>query len=364
MRYGHFLGSSAGALLLAIVAIAGAPGAAQAQSPCYFRAIDTDSFSPTFGQMITHASYTECNESAQATTAVGANLAAVGEGFTQQQLNMGLGVAGFATPTGRLRHTRHDGLIEKDTNSRLEAFETDEASFFGNVSYDLPGTYFGGKVRVNALAGYDRLEQDGRDGGFSTDIDAFIYGGSYLWSKGSFYSMSLIIGVSGEADATTAGGAAGGGDYNYDVTGYFTNSVMGYTFDIPGTWKFDLRGALGHYDVHTNRFQFANNAGTIKGLSEAWSASITGTLFTIVEVEGGGVMRPYFLASYKNVFDEDIDVKGDVNTSFEQANNYGKVELGFDYVQGALTYGAAGYTEFSADENTFGGRLGVSIKLQ
>lgn len=365
MRYAQIVRTAVGVFALALASVMAAPGAAQAQSPCFSEIIDTDPFSPTVGQVIGISnSYSECQEAAGAVAAVGANLAAIGEGFVQQQLNVGIGMAGFATPTGRLRHTDHDGLRETTFGTRTEGYEIDEGSVFGNVSYDLPGTYFGGKVRVNGLAGYNRLEQDMDIAGNATDIDAFIYGGSYLWSQGSFYTMTLIIGVTGDADATTAGGAAGGGDYSYDVSGYFSNSVMGYTFDWPGNgWRFDLRGGLGHYDVDTNRFEFANGAGTIKGVSEAWNASITGTLFTVVEV-GGGTMRPYLLASYKNVFDEEIEIKGDVTADFEQANDYGKVELGFDYAQGILTYGAAAYTEFSADESTIGGRLGVSVKLQ
>lgn len=362
MRYAQIVRTAAGVFALAFASMMAAPGAAQAQLPCFETFIDPDPLSPTFGQELVDNSYSECQESASGVTAVGQSMAAIGEGFVQQQLNVGLGIAGFATPTGRLRHSRHDGLIETTTNTRTDAFETDEGSIFGNVTYDLPGTYFGGKVRVNGLAGYDRLSQDADTAGFKTDIDAFIYGGSYLWSQGSFYSMSLIIGVSGDADAVDG---ITGGDYSYDVSGYFTNSVMGYTFDWPGNgWRFDVRGGIGHYDVDTNRFELADGTGTIKGVSEAWNASITGTLFTVVEIGGGGVMRPYFLASYKNVFDEEIEVKGDVTADFEQANDYGKVELGFDYAEGALTYGAAAYTEFSADENTIGGRLGVSLKLQ
>lgn len=353
MKRALFIQSWAGfAALLLMAGIT--PAAAQIQD-CYF--ID-----PLHGLSI---SYSECHESAGGVSAVGGTLAAVGEGFVQQQLNVAAGIAAFAAPTGRLRHTDHDGLREKATGATTPAFEVDEGSVFANVSYDLPGTYFGGRVRVNALAGYNRLSQDFDAAGAKTDIDAFIYGGSYLWSQGSFYSMTLIIGVSGEADATTPGGVAGGGTYDYDVSGYFTNSVIGNTFDFPGGgWRFDVRGALGHYDVDTNRFQFANGAGNLKGVAEAWSASITGTLFTLVEV-GGGTMRPYFLASYKNVFDEEIEVKGNlVQADFEQADDYGRLELGFDFVQGALTFGAATYTEFSEDEETIGGRLGVSLKLQ
>lgn len=360
MRYAKYFRAPARFFALAVLALAMAPDSANAQSPCY-TFIDPDGIGPLPGAY--EPSYGECEETGSGAQAVGANLAAIGEGFVQQQLNVGAGIAGFASPTGRLRHTKHDGLTETNTGVKTTGFEVDEGSVFANVSYDLPGTYFGGKVRVNALAGYDRLSQDFDTGGSKTDIDAFIYGGSYLWSQGSFYSMTLIIGVSGDADATTS--TVGGGNYSYDLSGYFSNSVIGYTFDWPGNgWRFDLRGGLGHYDIHTDTFAFANNLGVIKGTSEAWNASITGTLFTLVELDGGGVMRPYILASYKNVFDEEIDVRGDFTADFEQANNYGKAELGFDYVQGILTYGAAVYTEFSADENTVGGRLGVSVKLQ
>ncbi|HML41377.1 MAG: hypothetical protein JNN24_17085 [Hyphomicrobium zavarzinii] len=355
MTYIRFKWSITGLFALVAASAAMAPGSAQAQSPCYYY----DTFSGSYV-----SAYSECNESASGTSAVGANLSAIGEGFVQQQLNIGFG--GFTSPTGRLRHTEHDGLTEKSTGIRTNGFEIDEGSVFANGSYDLPGTYFGGKVRVNGLLGYNRLSLDldrapGDVTAGKTDIDAFIYGGSYLWSQGSFYSMTLIIGVSGDADAIDS---LSGGRYSYDLSGYFSNSVMGYTFDWPGNgWKFDLRGALGHYDIHTDRFAFANGLGTIKGVSEAWSGSITGTLFTVFDYNGG-TMRPYILASYKNVFDEDIKVKGDFVAEFEQANDFGKVEVGFDYVQGILTYGAAGYTEFSSDESTFGGRLGVSIKLQ
>lgn len=354
MLYANIVRWSSRLFGLAVVMFVMAPGAAQAQLPCF----------EAFGPVVDNY-YAECQESASGVASVGSNLASVGEGFVQQQLNAGIGIAGFATPTGRLRHTDHDGLKEKSTGVNTGKFDVDEGSVFANVTYDLPGTYFGGKVRVNGLVGYNRLTQKYDIGGAKTDIDAFIYGGSYLWSQGSFYSMSLIIGVSGEADATTPGAVAPGGTYDYDVSGYFTNSVIGYTFDWPGNgWRFDTRVGLGHYDVSTNRFAFANNAGFIKGVSEAWNASITGTLFTLVDVDGGGVLRPYILASYKNVFDQEIEIKGDFVAEFDQADDFGKVELGVDYAKGILTYGLAGYTEFSADENTFGARLGVSVKLQ
>jgi hypothetical protein len=363
MTYSRIAKSVAGLLLGIVAALLMPSGAAFAQSPCYYEAIDTDTSSPTYGELITYNTYSECHEAAGASSAVGSLLSGIGEGLVQQQLNFGAGLGSFATPTGRLRHTRHDGLTDKATGTQLEGFETDEGSVFASGSYDLPGTYFGGKVRINGLLGYDRLHQEADVSASKTTIDAFIYGGSYLWSKGSFYSMSVLIGVSGQADAHAAGAVAAGGDYSYDISGYFSNSVIGYTFDIPGAWKFDLRGGLGHYDISTDTFAFANAAGFVKGGAEAWNASLTGTFFTIVQLEGG-VARPYLLLSYKNVFDEEIKIKGDALASFEQADDFGKIEIGLDYVAGPITYGAAGYTEFSEDENTIGLRLGASYKFQ
>jgi len=237
-------------------------------------------------------------------------------------------------------------------------FETDEGSVFGNASYDLPGTYFGGKVRISGLLGFDGLTQDNDARTFKNEIDAFIYGGSYLWSKGNFYSMSLIIGLSGEADGQDAAGK-----YNYDISGYYTNTVYGYTWDMAGGWKFDARVNIGSYDIDGDSFTIPTTATTINGHAEGWNAGIKGTVFTIIEM-GGGVARPYLAAAYKNVFDEDIEVRGAFTADFDQDDNYGLLEAGYDFVQGPWTYGAAIYTEFSGDQDTVGGRVGVSLKLQ
>lgn len=392
MRYFTFFQGIAGLLGCSLAASALSVSAARAQSypsdppssshsaPCYIPSTEPDPYEPdpyepdpyyppyaaapsssSSYDSSSHHVYPEayeCDAVGPSTAALGSMLSSIGDSVINQQINFG-GFANFVTPTGKLRHTSHDGLeIEGTGGARTAAFDIDEGSVFANASYDLPGTWFGGKIRVSGLAGYDRLQQDAVNGAFHTDIDAFIYGGSYLWTKGSFYSLSLIIGLSGEAD-----GSAGGSAFDYDVSGYFTNSLYGYTFDLRDGWKFDTRVNIGHYDVDTDRFEVAGGGTFIKGVSESWNAGITGTLFTILEVEGG-VMRPYILAAYKNVFDEDIDIKGDLTASFDQADNYGKVELGFDYVAGMVTYGAAAYTEFSADENTVGARLGVSVKLQ
>jgi hypothetical protein len=352
----RFIAAGFSALSLTVVM---APTTAQAQSvfnDCY----------EVFGPGSADEFYTECGESAKGVAAVGHTLGAIGDSYLQQQIN-GRGAAGtsglgvFVGPTGKLRTTDHDGLREKNSGLKTGSFEVDEGSVFGNVSYDIPGTVFGGKVRVSALAGYVTLDQEAGDDATSpskTEIDGFMYGGSYLWSQGSFYTMSVIIGLTSEADTVNIGGS-----YSYDIDGYYSNSVVGNTFDA-GPLKFDLRGGVGYYDLDGGSFIVPLTTTLFNADAAAWNASLTGTLFSIIELEGGGVMRPYILAAYKHVFDEEIDVKGAGGpVSYEQAEDYGKVELGADLVQGAMTFGGAAYTEFSADENTFGGRLGVSVKF-
>jgi hypothetical protein len=341
--FGQILGSAVATIAVVVLT----PGAAHAQlGPCYGYEVSPGIF----------IDYHECDQTANVATQLGSSLSGIGDAMVNQQLNVGA-FAAFAAPTGRLRHTNHDGLKINGGGTTPE-FETDEASFFGNASYDLPGTWFGGKVRVSGLLGYNTLTQDDEAKTFKNEIDAFIYGGSYLWSKGNFYSMSLIIGLSGDADGQNAGGS-----YDYDISGYYSNSVMGYTWDMAGGWKFDARVNLGSYDIDGDRFTLPGTANTIKGHAEGWNAGIKGTVFTIIEMNGG-VARPYLAAGYKNVFSEDIEVRGDFTADFDQDNNYGLLEAGYDFVQGPWTYGAAIYTEFSGDQDTVGGRVGVSLKLQ
>ena len=48
---------------------------------------------------------------------------------------------------------------------------------------------------------------------------------------------------------------------------------------------------------------------------------------------------------------------------YDQAHTYGGVDLGATYTLGKMTLGAAAYYDMSADDRTFGGRLGASWKL-
>lgn len=329
---------------LAIVGTIAASDVAHSD-PCHYPAFDSY-----------YAERHECESVPSTTAALAQTMQLAGEGLVQQQLSFG-SPGTFVGPTGRLRRTSHDGLRVNGIARRASEFEVDEGSVFANGSYDIPGTVLGGRGRISGLVGYTRLEHE--DIVIRTDIDSVVYGGSYLWSSGQFYAMTLVIGLSGEAE-----GSDGLDRFDYDVHGFFTNAVAGYTFNLAGATKLDVRAGVGYYDMKATSFvlpRFTSEA--MGGFSEAWNASITGTLFTLIET-GGGTMRPYILASYKNVFDEEIRATGALEASFTQADDYGKAEVGFDYATGLVTYGAAAYTEFSADENTFGARLGISVKLQ
>lgn len=307
--------------------------------------------------------YVPCEESTEtpvnSTNATQSSINNVTEVFTQQQINTAQGLAIAGGPTGKLRHTSHDGLVNKATGERLESFDIDEGSVFANGSYDVPGTVMGGKVRISVLVGYDEVQQDSASA--SSETSSVFYGGSWLWSYNTLYTSTLIVGINGELD-----GRAGGNNFSYDVDGYISNSVIGNTFDL-GQVKFDLRGGLGSSNIDGGRFALGD--GFTSTDYSNWNASVTGTLFTIVNLSGGGVMRPYVLASYKRVFDEDIELNlqsaaASLTLQYEQAQDFGKGEIGFDVVDGQFTYGAAVYTEFSSDEETIGGRLGISVKLQ
>lgn len=345
-----YLKAFGGAIAALLVSTLAMPGAAQAQD---YHECDVD---PDFGPIYT--SY-GCGETAQNLTGTTASMAAAADALMNQQLNFG-NFSAFVAPTGRVRHTIHNGLIDEANGTTSGEFEVDEASFFGNASYDLPGTYFGGKVRVSGLVGWTGMTVDNEIKSFKTETDSIIFGGSYLWSQGNFYTLSTIIGLSGEVDGQTTAPAVG--TYDFGISGYFTNSVYGYTFDMAGGMKFDLRGNISSYDVDGDSFTLPGT-GVISGSANGWAAGLTGTIFTIMEMDSG-VARPYLSAQFKQTLDEDIEIRGDATVNFDQDDSYGKLEGGYDFVSGPWTFGAAAYTEFSGDQYTVGGRMGVSVKLQ
>ena len=51
------------------------------------------------------------------------------------------------------------------------------------------------------------------------------------------------------------------------------------------------------------------------------------------------------------------------SSTTSRSHTYGGVDLGATYTLGNMTLGAAAYYDMSADDRTFGGRLGASWKL-
>ena len=77
------------------------------------------------------------------------------------------------------------------------AFDTREHSFFGTGTYQLPGTWLGGNVKIGIVAGTNSLELEAKPNAInpapakgkigSAENDFTMYGGSILWfNKGTY----------------------------------------------------------------------------------------------------------------------------------------------------------------------------------
>ncbi|MGQ0673008.1 MAG: hypothetical protein ACT4N2_09045 [Hyphomicrobium sp.] len=316
----------------------------------------------------------ECQIGPSGINAVRESVRSAADSYIQSQLNTTFAPGMSLGPTGRVRYISHDGLVERSSGIRGDGFETEEGSVFANVNYDVPGSVMGGRLRFGLLVGYDSMRVDmdaGPQGAGSytaskTEFDTLFYGGSYTWSMGNFYSLTLLIGLNGEAENTTASAIdASIRKTSTDIDGYISNNVIGYVFDLAGGFKFDLRGGLGSSKASTDAAFSPVFLANISAGSSQWNGSITTNFYTVMNLSNGSVMRPYVLATYRHIFDEEIELTGLAETvHFSQADDYGRVEFGADVVQGAFTFGGAVYTESSADEDTIGLRLGASVKFQ
>lgn len=359
-------------------------GAANAQgylnADCGYAYYDSESYDYYYG-------YDYCGSES---SAAGVTNAADNVATTQQQ-NMidrvlrGEHVGGlFAiTPTGRVQKSKHDGFEQVDTAFTTGETEATEVSAFINASYDVPGVVMGGKLKLAALFGGLHLstDQEARGANFANaqDNESVFFGFSSVWAQGNYYSASTWVFFYGDTSGTFFDGAGGTGQVNSDTDGYVSNSVVGYVFDLTG-WgdnvKFDLRGALGHSQGNDDftgsndpAFNFASRSTDI----ESWHGTISGMLFMLIPTENGGISRPFVQLSYRHLIDyqNDVDITLDAASggqsftiSFDQARDYGRIDLGFDHVSGPYTFGAAVYVEGSQDEGVVGARVGLSYKFQ
>ena len=305
-------------------------------------------------------------------------------------------LGGFnAFPSGRLRSSHHDELREPPGSPNNYAWTTREASAFVTGVYSIPGTVLGGQMKVGILGGENWLSLKLRNSATDTldtangqfgkaSNESSLFGANVLWSKGSSYALATIVGFWGETHLTDAidfCGTPGPGTqctarrYNFDTGGYVASLTGGHVFALSGRpdgLMLDIRGVATYTD-HTGA-GFLNFQGDFQ---KYWFSvgTLTGsaTLFMNLPMSGSALLRPYVQGyvrqeiGYNNklYFDflDPAEVPNAAARHWDQAHTYGGVDLGVSYVKGNMTLGSSIYFDASSDEHTFGGRVGVSWKL-
>jgi hypothetical protein len=291
-----------------------------------------------------------------------------------------------AAPTGRLRSSDHDALklqAEFSPDTENFAWRTKEASVFGTGVYTLPGTVLGGQMKVSIFGGHNWLSLEMREGGgntFSPDQfgkarnESVLVGGTALWSQKNTYVVGTVVGMWGEtslSDAIDFCGPCVLRRYTFDTSGYIGSLTAGQVFPLsksPSGPMLDLRAAAG-YTQNTGDNFFNHNGDELKFKFSTWTLTASATLFSNIAMPNSALLRPYMQGyvrqevGYNNkAFTQKV---GDpvLMVHWDQAHTYGGVDVGATYTLGKMTLGAAAYVDGSADELTFGGRLGASWKL-
>jgi hypothetical protein len=314
----------------------------------------------------------------------------------------GAGIGGGASPTGRLRGSDHDALkvpltVPPDTENF--AWRTKEASVFGTGVYTLPGAVLGGQMKVSIFGGHNWLSLEMKDGGGNVlDANQFgkarnesvLFGGTTLWSKGNTYALATVVGMWGDTSLTDSIDDCGLGDndnicaahrYNFNTKGFIGTATVGQVFPLSGASgpMLDLRGSISYTQNIGDAFLNEHAPDPPNPLQDPdlqkykfsmWTATVGATLYANIALQNSALLRPYVQGyirqeiAYRNklmFLEAGTTDPGLVH--YEQAHTYGGVDVGATYTQGKMTLGAAAYVDGSADELTFGGRLGASWKL-
>jgi hypothetical protein len=307
----------------------------------------------------------------------------------------GAALGAGASPTGRVRGSDHDAMEVPAPDTENFAWDTSEASAFATGIYAMPGTTLGGQLKLSIFAGYNWLSLTMKNGGGNTlstdkgqsgkaENDSGLVGGTALWSQKNTYAMATIVGMWGETTLKDAidfcefpPGTIGCPlrIYDFDTRGFIGTLTAGHVFALsssPTGPKLDIRGAASY--TRNEGDTFANFKGdTQKWTFSAWTLTGSATLFANIPVQNSALLRPYLQAyvrqeiDYRNELYFDLFDPTDIpNTGivrFDQAHTYGGVDLGLTYALGNMTLGSAIYFDGSADEQTLGGRVGASWKL-
>ncbi len=293
-----------------------------------------------------------------------------------------------AFSTGRLRGSDHDAL--RPPAEQPFSYSTTEASSFANVVVSVPGTVLGGQMKVSGFVGQNDVSLDLKSNSLIT-LDSnqsgsarngsIIAGATALWSLRNTYALATLVGTWGQTTLHDAVDDCGYGSphptgcnhnrYTFNTAGFIGNITAGQVIDLggPSGPKLDLRGSVGY--THNNGDPFKNVFGDQQEYTfSTWAGMGAATLFSNMALADGAFLRPYIQGYVRQEWGYRSEVEAIRSdgvplgvTVQQQKHLYGGVDAGLTYTQGDTTFGAALYYEASGDEQTFGGRLGLSQKL-
>jgi hypothetical protein len=298
---------------------------------------------------------------------------------------LGLGQTAAPFPgvfaTTRIRTTDHDGYSYQynGTSGSTYKVEADEVSIMAGAYVQIPGTVF----RLGAFAGYGDLDlklranqnqiAQGQTGGHANAESTF-YGGYAHAQFQSFYLLGTAVGMVGnshvnESQLTTP--------VSYDTTGSMFSLDAGYTMPVPGLGSsnrptfLDLRGGVLHSRSASEDFAvtFFGANDVLKTEASSTSLSLTAELFSVVKMTGGQTFKPYIKGTWRHFVDYDNTLEfvgsGAGTVFHSESANRGLVEIGGNYqlIPDKFAVTGAAYYEGASDQDTFGGRFGLSLKF-
>lgn len=293
-----------------------------------------------------------------------------------------------AVPSGRLRFSDHEALKTGKPPNLLNPnfdWDTREASAFGTFVYSLPGTVMGGQVKLTGVVGQNWLSLKMKSNSvFQLDPDqsgkasneSLLFGGSALWSQKNTYLMGTVIGFMGETELKDGidhcDDPCGVRRYSFDTSGFIGSFTAGNVFPLsksPSGPMLDIRGVASYtQNIGDSFFNVAGDQQRYK--FSMWTLTGSATLFSNITMANSALLRPYVQTYVR----QELGYRSKLHfieaggtpaglAHFEQTHTYGGVDVGMTYTLGKMTLGAAAYVDGSADELTFGGRLGASWKL-
>jgi hypothetical protein len=150
--------------------------------------------------------------------------------------------------------------------------------------------------------------------------------------------------------------------------------TAGKVFDLAGASgpKLDLRGSVGYTQNNADPFKNINKGGgdvEQKYTFSTWTGTGAVTLFTNLTLQGNALLRPYIQAYVRQEWDYQNEIEATepdgtfTRATFDQRHLYGGLDAGLTYAFQNMTLGGSVYFEGSSDEETLGGRIGATWKL-